>query len=56
VAEAAETPEEIDTKRLAAAKQRALDNLNNPAEKTAAQKALARARVREKISEKKNRS
>jgi F-type H+-transporting ATPase subunit epsilon len=56
LAEAAETPEEIDVKRVAAAKKRALDNLNNPAERTAAQKALARARVREKISEKIKRS
>jgi F-type H+-transporting ATPase subunit epsilon len=54
LAEAAETPEEIDLKRVAAAKQRAIDDLNNPAanNRTAAQKALARATVRQKIAEK----
>jgi F-type H+-transporting ATPase subunit epsilon len=52
LAEAAETPEEIDTKRVAAAKQKALDDINNPAaDRTAAQKALARALARERISE-----
>jgi len=54
LAEAAETPAEIDLKRVAAAKQKALDDLNNPAatDRGAAQKALARAKAREKIAEK----
>jgi F-type H+-transporting ATPase subunit epsilon len=56
LAEAAETPAEIDMKRVEAAKQRALDIISNPAEaaleKAQAKLALARAEVRKKLAEK----
>ena len=56
LADAAETPEEIDMKRVASAKQRATEALTNPSiaatEKVFAKKALIRAEARKKISEK----
>lgn len=55
LAEAAETPEDIDLKRALASKKRAEDRLNNPIaaviDKARAQKALARAKSRQKASE-----
>lgn len=57
LAEAVETPAEIDMKRVEAAKQRALDILSNPAEaalaKSQAKQALARAEARKRLAEKK---
>ncbi len=56
LAEAVESPAEIDMKRVEAAKQRALDTLTNPAlaalEKAQAKQALARAEARKKLAEK----
>ncbi len=56
LATAAETPEEIDIKRMEAAKQRAQLVLDNPSEasleKAAAKLAYARAQARHKVSEK----
>jgi F-type H+-transporting ATPase subunit epsilon len=56
LAEAVESPQDIDLKRVEAAKQRAVDRLTNPAaaaiDKPRAKRALARATARQRVVEK----